>query len=290
MVTTIWLLALGAMAAFGTHAATPVPSGKWSFVFTDRRGQADRPVRVYTYRPRQCESTCPIVFVLHGKSRAASNYRDYWELAADRFGFLVIAPEFAEKYWPGAASYNLGDVDGNGDREKWSYSVIEHLFDEMRDGQKDYSIFGHSAGAQFVHRMMILLPGNRASLAMVANAGWYLMPEWRRDRARADWPHSLAGAPAGEKELRQALGRRMIVLLGEADTKTDDKDLDRSEGSMKQGANRLERGENFMGTATTAARDLGVKLAWELAYVPGVGHEGSKMSRAAADLVWGARK
>jgi pimeloyl-ACP methyl ester carboxylesterase len=272
------------------RAATPVPSGKWSFIFTDKRGQPDRPLRVYTYRPRQCDSTCPIQFVLHGKSRHASNYRDYWELAADRYGFLVIAPEFSEKAWPRAAAYNLGDVADNGDREKWSYSVIEHLFDEMRDGQKDYRIFGHSAGAQFVHRMMFLLPENRAAAAVVANAGWYMMPEWRSDKAAAKWPHSFVGSPAGEKELRQALGRRVYVLLGEADTKTDDPDLDKSEGSMKQGANRLERGENFFGAATGAAAALGVKLGWELSYVPGAGHEGSKMSRAAADVVYGTRK
>ncbi|MBL0143163.1 MAG: hypothetical protein IPP91_13930 [Betaproteobacteria bacterium] len=281
---------MGTAAMIPAHAATPVPSGKWSFVFTDKRGQPDRPLRVYTYRPRQCDSTCPIQFVLHGMSRHASNYRDYWELAADRYGFVVIAPEFAEKYWPGSAAYNLGDVADNSDREKWSYSVIEHLFDEMRDGQKDYRIFGHSAGAQFVHRMMFLLPENRAVAAMVANAGWYMMPEWRSDKAAAKYPHSLVGSPVGEKELRQALGRKVYVLLGEADTKTDDPALDKSEGSMKQGANRVERGENFFGAATGAAAALGVKLGWELSYVPGTGHQGSKMSRAAADIVYGTRK
>jgi pimeloyl-ACP methyl ester carboxylesterase len=284
------LLVLGTALALPVLAATPVPSGKWSFIFTDAKGRPDRPLRVYTYRPRQCESTCPMVFVLHGKGRTASNYRDYWELAADRYGFLVVAPEFSEKEWPGSAAYNLGDVAGQPNREKWSYSVIEHLFDEMRDGQKDYAIFGHSAGAQFVHRFMLLRPDNRASVAIVANAGWYAMPEWRSDRKAADWPYSLVGSPAGERELRAALARRMVVVLGEADTRTDDPSLNKSDGAMKQGANRLERGENFFAAATSAARDLGVKFAWQLTYVPGVGHDGAKMSRAAADFVWGARK
>jgi poly(3-hydroxybutyrate) depolymerase len=284
--TGVLLIAAAAMPAV---AATPVPSGKWSFVFADKRGHADRPVRVFTYRPRQCDSACPILFALHGKQRAASAMRDNWELAADRYGFIVIAPEFSEKHWPKAAAYNLGDVADNADREKWSYAVIEHLFDEMRDGQKDYRIFGHSAGAQFVHRFMMLRPDNRASLAIVANAGWYAMPEWRKDRKAEPWPHSLVESPAGEAELRAALQRRLIVLLGEADTNPDHPDLDKSAASMKQGANRLERGENFFGAATTAARELGVKLAWELSYVPGVGHDGAKMSRAAADFAWGRK-
>jgi pimeloyl-ACP methyl ester carboxylesterase len=279
-----------AALALPAVAATPVPSGKWSFVFTDRKGQADRPIRVYTYRPRQCDSTCPIQFVLHGQSRTASNYRDYWELAADRYGLLIIAPEFSQKEWPKSAAYNLGDTGAQTDREKWAYSVIEHLFDEMRDGQKDYRIFGHSAGAQFVHRLVLLLPDNRASLAIAANSGWYAMPEWRKEKAAFKWPHSLVDSPVGEAELRRALSRKLYVVLGEADTKTDDPDLDKAEGSMKQGANRLERGEAFFSAATAAARDLGVKFAWELSYVPGVGHDGAKMSRAAADLVYGAKK
>jgi poly(3-hydroxybutyrate) depolymerase len=276
-------------AVLPAEAATPVPSGKWSFVFTDKRGQADRPVRVYTYRPRQCDSACPIQFVLHGLRRNASDYRDHWELAADRYGFIVIAPEFSDKLWPKAAAYNLGDVAGNADRAKWTYAVIEHLFDEMRDGQKDYRIFGHSAGAQFVHRFMMLMPDNRASAAIVANAGWYLMPEWRKDRKAAPYPHSLVESPAGERELRAALAKKMLVVLGEADTAAD-ANLEKGEEAMRQGANRLERGENFFGAATSAARELGVKLGWELSYVPGVGHDGGKMSRAAADLAWGARK
>ncbi|MDH5263622.1 MAG: hypothetical protein OEX21_02610 [Betaproteobacteria bacterium] len=271
-------------------AATPVPSGKWSFVFHDRRGTADRPLRVYTYRPRQCDSTCPIVFAMHGKKRMASAARDNLELAADRHGFMVIAPEFSEKHWPKAADYNLGGVADESNREKWAYSAIEHLFDEMRDGQKDYAIIGHSAGAQFVHRLLVLLPDNRVSVAVAANAGWYLMPEWRKDKTSHPYPHSLVDAPAGEKELRRALQRRMVVLLGEQDTNAKDPDLDQSEGSMKQGATRLERGENFFGAATTSARDLGVKLAWELSYVPGAGHDSAKMLKAAADYLWGGKK
>jgi len=286
-----WAVAavLMAAASLPAEAATPVPSGKWSFVFADKRGQADRPVRVFTYRPKQCDSTCPILFVLHGAGRNASDYRDYWELPADRFGFLVIAPEFSDKHWPKAAAYNLGGVAENADRGKWTYSVIEHLFDEMRDGQRDYRIFGHSAGAQFVHRMLFLLPDNRASVAVVANAGWYAMPEWRKDRKAAPWPHSLVESPAGESHLRAALAKKVFVLLGEADTVAD-ANFEKGDEEMKQGANRVERGENFFGAATGAARDLGVKLGWELSYVPGVGHDGAKMSRAAGDIVWGGRK
>lgn len=282
--------AIALAALVPAHAATPVPSGKWSFVYTDAHHK-DRPVRVFTYRPRQCDTKCPILIALHGKGRAASAMRDHWELPADRHGFLVIAPEFSEKHWPKAALYNLGGVEGESDPRKWTYSVVERLFDEMRDGQADYRLFGHSAGAQFAHRLHVLLPDHRASVVIAANAGWYLMPEWRGDKAKAKWPYSLADAPvAGEPLLRKALGRRLVLLLGTEDTRTDDPDLDRSEGAMKQGPNRFERGEAFFAAAGTATRDLGVSNAWELHWVEGVGHESGKMVRAASDRVFGARK
>jgi poly(3-hydroxybutyrate) depolymerase len=272
------------------EAATPVPSGKWSFVFKDAKGRADKPMRVYTYRPRQCDENCPIQIVLHGQGRTASNYRDYWELAADRHGFLVVVPEFTKADWPGGAGYNRGDVDATEDRNKWGFLVVEHLFDEVRTTQKDYRIFGHSAGAQFLHRFLYFVPENRSTVAIAANAGWYTLPEWRDDKVKFKWPHSLAGAKVGEREARQALSRRMLVLLGEGDTDPNVSDLDKTAGSMAQGANRVERGEHFIASATSLAKELGVALSWELAYVPGTAHEGSKMSRAAAYLSWGAKK
>lgn len=279
-----------AAASLASHAATPVPSGKWSFVFKDARGHPDRPMRVYTYRPRQCDETCPMQFVMHGVNRNASDYRDYWELLADRYGLIIVAPEFSQSSWPKGAGYNRGDVDATDDREKWAFAAIEHLFDEVRAGQKDYRIFGHSAGAQFVHRFLYFRTGNRASLAIAANAGWYTLPDWRPDKVKFKWPHSLAEAKVGEKEAREALGRRLVVLLGEGDTDPNDPDLDRSEGSLAQGANRLERGENFFKAATTLARETGATIGWELSYVPGTSHSGAAMSRAAAELVYGGRK
>src|SRR5213083_938444 len=93
-------IVLAAGMALSSFAATPIPPGKWSFVWKDAKGRADRPMRVYTYRPRACDTTCPIVIVLHGPRRDASAYRDYWELPADRHRFLVVAPEFSQQNWP----------------------------------------------------------------------------------------------------------------------------------------------------------------------------------------------
>lgn len=283
----VMVVLLGAMSA--AHAKTEIPPGKWSFVFTDAKGHADRPIRVYTYRPNKCDSKCPIVFVMHGVSRTASRYRDYWELPADGHNVIVVAPEFNTRYWPREENYSLGEVAQQTDREKWAYSAVEHLFDEVRDGQNGYAIFGHSAGAQFVHRMAFFRPDNRATVMVAANAGYYLMPEWRKDKAGAPYPYSLVESRVGETELRQALQRRLIVMLGDKDIDPDHPDLRKSAGAMKQGPNRLERGESFFKAATAAAGEMGVKLAWELIEVPDLAHSAERMSRAAAQTLYGKK-
>ena len=275
-----------AMASLSAFAATPVPNGKWSFVWKDEKGHPDRPIRVYTYRPRACDASCPMVIVMAGLKRNASAYRDYWELAADRYKFLVLAPEFTKELWPKAAAYNLGLVGRESDREKWTFSVIEHLFDEMRVDQASYVLFGHSAGGQFAHRMALFRPDSRASVIVAANPGWYTMPEWRKEKTTDPWPYSLVGSPAGQAELRTALGKRLVLLIGEKDDDPDDENLFNSEAAKREGASRLDRGENFFKAATTAANDLGVKLAWELIEVPDVAHNGETMSKIAADTLY----
>lgn len=267
-------------------SATPIPDGRWRFQFVDAKGQPDRPLDVYTYRPRKCDTTCPIVFVLHGLKRNGSDYRGYWELAADRHEFMVVAPTFTDKHWPKAAKYNLGDLEDHPTApEKWAYSAIEHLFDEVRDGQNGYAIFGHSAGGQFVQRMALFRPDNRATVMVAANPGWYTLPEWRKDKAQDPFPYTLVDSPAGEAQVRAALARRFILLAGEKDTDGNAPDLNKSSGAMRQGANRLERAETFFKAATAAAQDLGIKFVWEYQEVPGVAHDGAAMSKAAAALI-----
>ena len=278
--------AMIAGAAFAASAGTPVPNGKWSFVWTDARGDASKPIRVYTYRPRACDTTCPMVIVLHGMSRNASDYRDYWELLADHYKVLVVAPQFDKEQWKGTEGYNLGEI-GNGERSKTVFAEIEHLFDEMRDGQSTYVLFGHSAGGQVAHRMALLFPENRASVIAAANSGWYTMPDYRQEKVTNPFPFSLVNVPGGggAELLRKALARKLVVLVGENDNDPDAENMSKSDGAMKEGATRLDRAEAFFKTATTAANDLGVKLAWDLVEVPGVAHNGSSMSKAAAEAV-----
>jgi pimeloyl-ACP methyl ester carboxylesterase len=200
---------------------------------------------------------------------------------------MVITPEFTEEKYPGDA-YALGGATGDqaANRERWVYATIEHLFDEMRDGQQTYALFGYSSGAQVAARMPFLRPNHRASAIVVANAGWYTSPEFRADKGAGSFPQSLVGSGATEADVRKALSMRVVVMLGDNDNDPDAVDMGKSDAAVKQGASRLERGENFFKAATTVANQLGVKFAWELDEVSGPQATVSGMCKQAAETLF----
>jgi pimeloyl-ACP methyl ester carboxylesterase len=287
-----FVMLVAAVASSAAVAATPVPSGRWSFVFTDQKGRPDRPIRVFTYRPKQCDTTCPIVIVLHGAKRDAYPYMKHWGSIADERKVIVIGPQFEQRHWPKAAAYNAGDVKDQPGREGWVFAAIEHLFDEVRDGQKDYVLFGHGAGAQVVQRMAMYRPDNRARVMVAANPGWYTMPEWRKEKEKVykePYPYSMVESPAGEAELRAGLQKRLILIVNEKDEAPDDENLEKGDAVKKQGESRVERAENFIKAATAASQDLGVKLAWELNEAPDKVNDAYTAGEYAAVAVFGKR-
>jgi predicted amidohydrolase YtcJ/poly(3-hydroxybutyrate) depolymerase len=284
---SLLLLAASLVAAGPLHAA--IPEGKGSFVFEDARGNADRPIQVWTYRPQGFRPESPIVFVMHGMLRNGETYREPWVPIADHHQCLVIVPEFSTKHYPGSRMYHFGNVrssDGQPiDEAKWTFSAIEHLFDHVKQEagsqRNSYYIFGHSAGSQFVHRMVLFKPGLRVAAAVTANAGSYTMPTFETEQ-----PYGLGTSGVSEAQLRKAMALPLIVLLGEKDIDPNDKNLPRDAGARAQGEHRFERGQNFYKAGQAEAKRLQVELRWTLQTVPDVGHDNAKMAPAAAQALF----
>jgi pimeloyl-ACP methyl ester carboxylesterase len=201
---------------------------------------------------------------------------------------VLVVPEFSDKDFPGAACYNLGfvlDDQGRGQpRERWSFSVIETLFDAVRamtgTRVETYDLYGHSAGAQFVHRYLMFVPEARVGQAIAANAGWYTMPD-----TGVEFPYGLGASGVSESDLRRALGRRLTVLLGTDDTEPQHPNLRRGPEAMAQGEHRLDRGKAFLKAAEATAADMKIPLGWRLRLVDGVGHDNGAMAGPAAALL-----
>lgn len=286
----VWTLAWS-QAVSAASPAIRIAPGAGSFLFVDGKGDPSKQIAVYTYLPRGINpNAAKIVFVMHGFSKDAKGNRDTWIEHANKYEFMVVAPLFDLQQWGGGEYAYASVMSSEGklqDASKWSFNVVEHLFDAIKgatgNSSATYFIYGHSEGGQFVHRLVLLLPDARYARAVAANPGWYTMPAFS-----VKFPYGLGGSPATEESLKKSLGREFVLMLGDRDTDSNHKDLRKTPKAMAQGAHRLERGQNYFREAVIRAAGLKSAFAWQLQVVPGAAHQNSKMSRSAAAVLMGA--
>jgi hypothetical protein len=238
-----------------------------------------------TYRSSAFDPTRgPIWFVMHGASRDVDRYIEAAAPVAERYQALAIAIHYSAAAYPTSADYTLDDM---------RYAEVEHVFDLVRGSlggrQTGYHLFGHSAGAQFTHRLLTFLRAPRVLSAVAANAGWYTLPTNADPRLHA-MPYGLRGSHVEPRELTRFLATRFTVLLGTADTATAaDDDLVRGTPEAEaQGRNRLERGRYYFATGRAQAATLGAEFAWRLEEAPRAGHDAARVIWSAGFLTFGA--
>lgn len=264
--------------------APGIPGAK-RFVFDRWAGPA---LPVWYLRPERTPANAPIVFVMHGVKRDADRYLIEWVETAREHGFVIVVPEFPSKLFPGANGYNFGGVFDDDGKERpqaqWSYSAVEPIFDAVREIEAlkapKYWLFGHSAGAQFVHRYAMLGLGKRMQGAISANAGSYMFAT-----EDVQWPFGVAGAPGNHFDFVRAFTSPLVLLLGDADNDPAHPSLPHQPEADRQGAHRFARGQNFYAQARDAAKKDKSKLQWSCLIAPGVAHENGKMAEFAAAII-----
>lgn len=278
--------ATGAVSLVADEPA-PMAPGKGRFVLDDWGGPS---IPVWTYVPIGVDPTdLPIVIVMHGTRRDADRYRDEWSALAQVNQFVVAAPEFADADWGRAAGYNLGNVfreegvDLQPEAE-WAFSAIEPVFDAVRtqigSSQSVYTLYGHSAGSQFVHRFLVYKPDARVKRYIAANAGWYTLPSFEEA-----YPYGLKGGEVTEDQLKIALGKDVVVLLGTLDNDPNHSSLRRAPEAMRQGPHRFARGITFYNVAKAQADALGVEFSWRVATVENAVHSNGQMALGAVPFI-----
>jgi hypothetical protein len=100
-----------------------------------------------------------------------------------------------------------------------------------------------------------------------------------------EYPYGLENAAVSEDQLKAALQKDVVILLGNEDIDATDPDLRNTPEAKRQGVNRLARGLTYYSAAQSAAENLGVDLQWRLTVVEGVGHKNGQMAPAAAPFV-----
>jgi poly(3-hydroxybutyrate) depolymerase len=259
--------------------------GVTRFVVDDWGGA---PIPVWLLRPASAKADAPVMFVMHGVGRDADRYVAEWVELATREGLIIVVPEYTKAGFPGGENYNFGAVfDAAGElrpRQHWSYSAIDVIFDRVvareKLSAKSYVLFGHSAGAQFVHRYVLLGGGKKMARAISANSGSYTWPTGPNP-----WPFGVAGLPDGLWNPARALAAPMLMLQGTADNDPNHSSLPRQPEAMAQGPHRLARGKAFYAAAQDAAKQAGVRFGWSCALVPDIGHDNGGMAPYAIRLL-----
>ncbi|NBQ71307.1 MAG: lamin tail domain-containing protein, partial [Nitrosomonadaceae bacterium] len=225
----------------------------------------------------------------------------------ERYQALTIVIEFSRQYYPASEDYTLGITSSGraGSRAKregrylkpdaYLYNEIERVFEAVQQviggNQHGYYLFGHSAGAQFTHRLLTFVPCARALNAIAANAGWYTMPI-EDNRKKFDMPYSLRGSPAESLNLKALLSAPLTLLLGTHDIKGSDEDQNvrNTPATMSQGINRIARGHHYFETGQSLARSLDTPFSWQLVLAPGAEHDVLQLIASAGYLMFASSK
>ncbi|WP_299911012.1 alpha/beta fold hydrolase [uncultured Paracoccus sp.] len=234
-------------------------------------------MRIYRYHPEGCAAPS-ILLVFHGNSRAAKSYLNSAREIADRGCFIVYSPLFDRDRFPNW-TYHRGGLVRDGQlqpEEDWTASMVDDLMDWAREQEglpeADGYLFGHSAGAQFLSRVAAYALPDDVARIILANPSSYVMPS-----EEEQVPYGYGGLPEPEAEgwMRDYLAAPITIYLGEEDTGS--KDLTTNPPALRQGRNRLDRGERTFEAARKAAESKGWPFNWSLVRADDVGHSARGM-------------
>ncbi len=288
--------------------------GSGNFLMAGAPGRESRLIQVFYHVPETFTPQSPVLIVVPGAGRNANDYRDAWVDHAERYGVLILSPMYSESDYDFAA-YHMGGVMGDLnlaqstraeagtnqvhlDEERFTYSVnaeptewifadFDRLFELVAPAvgseRETYDLFGHSAGGQILHRLVLFRPDSRADRILAGNSGFFTFPD-----TAADLPFGLRDAPVSTDDLARSLRRHLVILVGAEDDRSETRGtMLRSPSADRQGIGRLERARSFHAAAEALAVQMEVPFGWQLEIVPGVGHDFAGMSDAAAAWLYG---
>ena len=228
---------------------------------------------VFVASPNKINKSTRLVIVMHGRKRNAEEYRDQWQEAAKDLNLLVIVPEYNNKNFPEVWGFNYGNIKTKTlepiEEKLHAFSAIEPL---TKDALKRFKlksdrwgIYGHGAGAHFVHRFVLHHPKSSYTLAIAANLGWYL------SMTEQAWPFGLTNSGIDSDQLKIAFRRYFLLMLGRADISTKPNSpyvAEHFDIIKLQGEHRLARGRNFFKSAINKSKVLNEFFKWGMVEVP----------------------
>jgi len=149
--------------------------------------------------------------------------------------------------------------------------------------RRDPTYLCHSAGGQLVHPLLAAQPHGIFAAVGAANSGWHTLPT-----LDLHYPDGLGGIGLTGEDVVRLLGYPLVIFSGDQDIDGTTENFPRHEAAMAQGPNGFTRAQFYLARGQAEAAKLGVPCRWSRVLVPGVAHEGMRMSGFPADYWFGA--
>ena len=246
----------------------------------------DKPdVEIFYITPKKIDKDTQLLFVIHGNSRNAEDYITAWIPYIKNKNIIVVAPQFNKNsfryFFLLESATSSGKINNNPDDyiNKSISSFFNFFQSKFSLSTNKYKMFGHSAGAQFTHRYMLLSNDKRISSAVIANAGWYTFLNG------ASFPYGIQESPIDitGKHIRWFMSNRTTLLIGDNDVNLDD--VNSSAGAKNQGKTRVDRAKNYFNALIRLADKENIPFRWRYEVINGVDHDYLKMTPVAAKIL-----
>ena len=242
-------------------------------------------VEIFYITPKKIDKDTKLLFVIHGNSRNAKDYISAWIPHIKNKNIILVAPQFDKSSFRYFAllesATSSGNINNNPDDyiNKSISSFFNFFQSKFSLSTSKYMMFGHSAGAQFTHRYMLLSNDKRISMAVIANAGWYTFLNGN------SFPYGIKNSPIdiSSDHIKWFMSNKTSLLIGNNDINL--KSVNSSKGAQRQGITRVDRANSYFESLVNISDDNNIPFRWSYKVVDEVDHDYLKMTPVAAKIL-----
>ena len=242
-------------------------------------------VEIFYITPEKINKDTKVIFVIHGNSRNAEDYLSAWIPHVINKNVIVAAPQFRKIDFRYFFLLEMAESSGkvNSNKNEYINNSISLFFNYLKSkfslSTETYRMFGHSAGAQFTHRYMLLSMDNRISNSVIANAGWYTFI------TDDEFPYGINNSPINisNEQIKWFMSQKVNLLIGSDDIGF--RSVNSSKGANLQGSTRVDRAANYFDSLIMSAENRGYALRWNYRVLDRVDHDYIKVTPYAAQIL-----
>lgn len=243
------------MSVFSAHSE-PVKEGVSNFSIPIQGGIISK-LEIAFYNPPHCKIRGAIL-LFSGMERNYRAYRNAMENIAHILCLQIYSPYFDKEIFP-PKDYQRGGE---------SLKIIPSFLSWIKKQEKHhnaYFMIGHSAGGQFLERLLAYQPPKDIQKFIIMSPSSYVIPS-----ETIPDPYGFFNHPHNEVAIY--LQQPLAIFIGEEENK-ETSHLLKNQFTIKQGASRLERAKTVFLYAQNAAISAHIPFNWSLHIMPNMGHD-----------------